>query len=134
MKYSLLFLLFICIKLNPAQSKEISIDGARKSLGDGVIVVDIRREEEWQQTGVIVGSITSTFFDKNGNANVRSFLKNIREEASPEDTILLICRTGNRTRVVTKFLRENSEFGEVFSVSGGIMEWKRQGLKTISYP
>jgi len=34
----------------------------KELLGQGVLLVDIRREEEWQQTGIVEGSKTITFF------------------------------------------------------------------------
>ena len=103
-------------------------------LSDGAILFDIRREEEWKDTGIISGSITSTLFNKDGTANLKKFLSDIKNNASVDQSILLICRTGRRTQVATEYMRKNTEFKNVFSVSGGITEWKQNGFKTITYP
>ena len=136
MRYFLTLLLSIFLNLNVAQAQDIEIEVAQlKSLLDNnAVLVDIRREEEWKQTGVIFGSMLSTFFNKDGTANINVFLSDLRENVSAEQTILLICRTGRRTKVATKFMLSNTEFKEVFSVIGGITEWKKQGFRTVSYP
>tara|TARA_B100001758_G_scaffold22692_1_gene15852 strand:+ start:214 stop:624 length:411 start_codon:yes stop_codon:yes gene_type:complete len=136
MRYFLTLLLSIFLNLNVAHAQDIEIEvGQLKNLLDkNAVVIDIRREEEWKQTGVIFGSMLSTFFNKDGTANIDVFLSDLRESVSAEQTILLICRTGRRTKVATKFMRSNTEFTEVFSVIGGITEWKKQGFTTVSYP
>ena len=136
MRYFLTLLLSIFLNLNVAQAQDIEIEVAqlKNLLDNNAVLVDIRREEEWKQTGVIFGSMLSTFFNKDGTANINVFLSDLRENVSAEQTILLICRTGRRTKVATKFMLSNTEFKEVFSIIGGITEWKKQGLRTVSYP
>ena len=136
MRYFLTLLLSIFLNLNVAQAQDIEIEVAqlKNLLDNNALLVDIRREEEWKQTGVIFGSMLSTFFNKDGTANINVFLSDLRENVSAEQTILLICRTGRRTKVATKFMLSNTEFKEVFSVIGGITEWKKQGFRTVSYP
>ena len=136
MRYFLTLLLSIFLNLNVAQAQDIEIEVAqlKNLLDNNAVLVDIRREEEWKQTGVIFGSMLSTFFNKDGTANINVFLSDLRENVSAEQTILLICRTGRRTKVATKFMLSNTEFKEVFSVIGGITEWKKQGFRIVSYP
>ena len=136
MRYFLTLLLSIFLNLNVAQAQDIEIEVAqlKNLLDNNALLVDIRREEEWKQTGVIFGSMLSTFFNKDGTANINAFLSDLRENVSAEQTILLICRTGRRTKVATNFMLSNTEFKEVFSVIGGITEWKKQGFRTVSYP
>ena len=136
MRYFLTLLLSIFLNLNVAQAQDIEIEVAqlKNLLDNNAVLVDIRREEEWKQTGVIFGSMLSTFFNKDGTSNINVFLSDLRENVSAEQTILLICRTGRRTKVATKFMLSNTEFKEVFSVIGGITEWKKQGFRTVSYP
>lgn len=37
---------------------------------DKVVMIDVRREEEWEETGVIQDAYKITFFDAYGNADV----------------------------------------------------------------
>ena len=136
MRYFLILLLSIFLNLNVAQAQDIEIEVAqlKNLLDNNAVLVDIRREEEWKQTGVIFGSMLSTFFNKDGTANINVFLSDLRENVSAEQTILLICRTGRRTKLAANFMLSNTEFKEVFSVTGGITEWKKRGFRTVSYP
>ena len=103
-------------------------------LSDNAVLIDIRREEEWKETGIIEGSITSTLFNKNGTSNLIKFLREVKNNANSDQPILLICRSGRRTKLATQYMLENTEFKNVFSVSGGITEWRERGFKTIAYP
>ncbi len=47
-------------------------------------LIDIRRPEEWTQTGVVEGSIKATAFDKQGRFQ-ESFLKVLEDLVSPND-------------------------------------------------
>ena len=121
--------------VNFAHSKqlEINIEQMVNLLSDNAILIDIRREEEWKETGIIEGSITSTLFNKNGTANLTQFLSDVKKSTTADQTILLICKTGRRTKVATQYMLENTEFKNVFRVSGGITKWKDKGFETVVY-
>ena len=124
--------------LNLAYSKDIEINISQTVNflynNANTVIVDIRRHEEWRETGIIDGSITSTLFNKNGTANLVKFLSDVRDSATADQTILLICRTGRRTKIATDYMLKNTEFQKVFSVEGGILEWKKKGHKIIAFP
>ena len=64
-------------------------------LGRGVPIYDIRRAEEWHQTGVIEGSRLQTFVDVSGRV-LPDFLAHFSRTIDKDDPVILICRTGNR--------------------------------------
>ena len=136
MRYFFTLLLLTILPLNFATAKsfEIEVSKISKLILEEAVIIDIRRKEEWEQTGIISGSMLSTFFEKDGTSNIKSFLSELREQVLPDQTILLICRTGRRTKIATEFIISNTEFKKVFSVRGGITEWKSQGFRTVSYP
>ena len=71
---------------------------------NGGVVIDIRREEEWKETGIIKGSQTITAFTKNGKIHP-DFPKKFFDLIDDIDVpILLYCRTGNRTGILGKAL------------------------------
>ena len=71
---------------------------------NGGVVIDIRREEEWRETGIIKGSQTITAFTKNGKIHP-DFPKKFFDLIDDVDVpILLYCRTGNRTGILGKAL------------------------------
>ena len=135
MRFLFKIILTLLLTLNSGHSKEIevSIGEMVNLLSGGAILIDIRREEEWKETGIIDGSITSTLFHKDGTANLIKFLSDVRKSANAEQSIILICRTGRRTKIATQYMLDNTEFKSVFSVNGGITKWKKKGFKTIAY-
>ena len=61
------FVLLYSMALHAESFKAINPEQFLALQAQGVVVVDIRRAEEWQQTDVIKGSKLHTFFDKQHN-------------------------------------------------------------------
>ena len=100
---------------------------------NGGVVIDIRREEEWKETGIIKGSQTITAFTKDGKIHPdfpKKFFDLINEVDVP---ILLYCRTGNRTGILGKALIDQVGQTNVSHLSAGIVGWKKQGLPIVDY-
>ena len=88
----------------------------------GVMVVDIRRKEEWQQTGIVEGSKTITFFDHTGRINP-NFVPEFTAIANPDQPVALICRTGNRTQAASQAIAQQLGYKNVYNVTNGITGW-----------
>ena len=95
-------------------------------LGQGVPVYDIRRPLEWQQTGIIKGSRLMTFVDSDGRV-LPDFLSRFTGQTGKDEPVILICRTGNRTRTLARYLVEQLGYTQVFNVRSGIRDWIRDG-------
>ncbi len=89
------------------------------------VVVDIRTPAEWRATGVIEDALLSTFFAEDGAYDAARFVDGLAEQVDRNAPILLVCRTGNRTRVVMQLL-EQAGFRRVEHVEGGIVRWLAQ--------
>ena len=100
---------------------------------NGGVVIDIRREEEWKETGIIKGSQTITAFTKNGKIHP-DFPKKFFDLIDDVDVpILLYCRTGNRTGTLGKALIEQVGQTNVSHLSEGIVGWKKQGFPIVDF-
>ena len=99
-------------------------------LDRGVKIVDIRRQEEWVATGIIKGSQKVTAFNENGDF-IKIFVQSMMAAASPEEEVILICRSGNRTVAIAKFLTEQRGFKKVYNVTNGISKWIKDGFPVI---
>ena len=99
----------------------------------GVIVVDIRRPEEWVQTGVIAGAETITAFEANGSLHPDFQQKFMRLVPTPSTPVLLYCLMGARTTNIGTALVEQLGFLHVTHLSGGILGWTTDGYKTVDY-
>ena len=97
----------------------------------GVPIIDIRRAEEWSDTGVIKQSNLLTFFDKQGNHNIDKWLPELKKIVKEGDPVIIICRSGKRSGIVSKFLDEQADFTNVYNASGGMLSWINSNNKTI---
>ena len=100
---------------------------------DGYIVIDIRREEEWIETGIIEGAETITAFTESGQLHKDFQEKFFSLARGPETPILLYCRTGNRTEMLGNALIDQVGLKNVYHLTDGIVEWKKSGNKTSNY-
>ena len=117
----------------PITLKDLSPNDFIDAQENGGIVIDIRREEEWKETGILQGSNTITAFTKDGNIHPdfpKKFFNLINDIDVP---ILLYCRTGNRTGILGQALIDQVGQTNVSHLSEGIVGWKKQGYPTVDY-
>ncbi len=94
-------------------------------LEQDVPIFDIRRPEEWKQTGVVDGSQLLTFVDGRGRVTP-DFLNQFTAAIGKDDPVILICRTGNRTDTLARHLVEKMGYTQVYNVRSGITRWIRE--------
>ena len=99
----------------------------------GMVLVDIRRVEEWHLTGVIAGSHQMTFFDAAGNADPADWLCNLTKIATPEDDLVLICRSDHRTGIILEFLHTQTPYRRVQHLAGGMLGWLEKGFPVVDF-
>lgn len=95
-------------------------------------IIDIRRPEEWRETGVIANSKLLTFVDAGGRV-VPGFIQRFTSTVGKDDKVILICRTGNRTDVLARHLVGKMGYSQVYNVQYGITDWLREG-KPVTRP
>lgn len=105
-----------------------NVDNAQlKSLmAEGVALYDIRRPEEWRQTGVIPGSRKLTYAESAGVPHP-DFLRRFTAEVSKDEPVILICRSGNRTDRLARHLAEELGYTKIYNVRDGIIRWIGDG-------
>lgn len=113
-------------EVKEANNQEITI-----LMQSGVPIIDIRRSDEWTNTGIIEQSHLITFFDKKGSYSVEEWLPKLRKIAKEEDPVIIICRSGRRSGIVSKFLDEQANYKSVYNASGGILSWISSKNKII---
>lgn len=128
-------LIAICLYILTTQAfaevKEANNQEIMSLMQSGVPIIDIRRAEEWTDTGVIKQSNLLTFFDKQGNHNIDKWLPELKNIAKESDPVIIICRSGKRSGIVSKFLDEQADFTNVYNASGGMLSWINSNNKTI---
>ena len=93
-------------------------------------IVDVRRNSEWDQTGVVPNSILLTFFDKNGNYNFEKWYEKLRLNINEEKPIILICRTGRRTKIIAEMMDKKLD-NVIYNAKDGITSWIDEKLPII---
>ncbi len=95
-------------------------------LAEGVPLYDIRRPEEWRETGVVEGSRKLTYAEAGGQPNP-VFLSRFTAEVDKNAPVVLICRSGNRTDTLARHLVEKLGYSRVYNVRHGINRWLGEG-------
>jgi rhodanese-related sulfurtransferase len=94
---------------------EISVEEAYQKYQAGSFLLDVRTVEEWNE--VHVPNATLVPLDQ---------LESRLSEVPQGKEILVICRSGNRSKTGREILLENG-FDQVTSVQGGVKEWQAAG-------
>ncbi len=110
------------VNVNNQQIKELS--------KINIPIVDVRRSSEWDQTGIVPNSILLTFFDKKGNYNFDEWYKQLSLKINEGEPIILICRTGRRTKIIAEMMDKKFE-SIIYNAKGGITSWIDHKLKTV---
>jgi rhodanese-related sulfurtransferase len=110
------------LEVQRAPFGELDNAGLAQMLAAGVTVIDIRRPDEWEQTGVVPGSHRITAFDAAGRF-LPEFATALLAQVERDEPVVLICRVGNRTGILARALAEQAGFAEVYHVTDGITGW-----------
>ncbi len=110
---------------------DLDNEGLKAELAKGdVTLVDIRRPEEWKQTGIVEGSEMITAFTKRGGLHPE-FNEKFLQRFNAEDRVIIICRTGNRTARLAQALVRELGWKSVFNVEKGITDWIKSGHPVV---
>ena len=121
-----------CSEAKAPPLPSVSVDEAQRRLAEGKsVLVDIRRPEEWAETGVAQGAIR---LDMTA-ADFAPRLQALRQ-AHPGKEIDIICRTANRTGALQKSLVAEG-WRNIVNVRGGMQGnssdtgWIKAGLPVV---
>lgn len=104
-----------------------------KMIDDNIVMIDVRRPDEWVRTGVIKNAHLMTFFDEYGNHDVENWMKDFKKIVTSKDqTFVLICAHANRTRTIGNFLIEQG-YKNTAHLFGGMAVWQQELRETIKY-
>ncbi len=119
--------------LTCAKPIQINNEQLAELMAQGVPVVDIRTAPEWRETGVVPGSILLTFFDERGHYDAAQWLKDLNAQLDSQKPFILICRSGNRTGMISQFLSNKVGLPTVYNVEKGIRPWLAERRPISAY-
>lgn len=135
---SIKYLLFISLLLtnfiiNAAELINLTPDEVNNKLTENALVIDIRTPQEWQSTGIIPGSHPVKFFDQNGKYDAEQWLATVKQlQTSPDQEIILVCRSGGRSNKVGNFLTQKRNMPNISHLQSGITSWIKEKRPTDS--
>lgn len=134
-RIALFFLVLVLAPLARAEVIQLDNEGLKRLMAEGATVVDIRRSEEWQQTGIIEGSRLVTLpLNKAGDAyDVVAWMDVFGKLVRPDQPVIILCRSGNRSTSVSSFLDRHAGYTKVYNVTKGINQWLKEGYPVVPY-
>lgn len=132
MKTLLSFILTIICFYNPAQANELQTVTPEQLLdmqqNQHALVVDIRTAAEWQASGVIANSQKLQSFDPQGKFDQDKWLAELEKlKSSPDQPVILVCRSGNRSGNVGTLLSDKIGMQNVYHLQNGLQTWIKSG-------
>ena len=115
-----------------AQPENINVQQLQQLMDDKVVVIDVRTPGEWEQTGIVPGSHAIMFFDEKRRADPQLWMQQVSQLIAPDQAVAIICRSGNRSFTVGRYLMAQHGFRQVYNVEGGIKAWKKAGYATVA--
>lgn len=96
------------------------------------LVIDIRTEKEWDTTGTIPSSHKLEFFNNAGDYDAERWLAQLEKlKTTPEQPVILVCRSGNRSGIVGNYLTRQLGMRNIYHLSSGIDSWTAAGQKLV---
>jgi len=126
-------LLFSMNSISFADVEEVDNSTLEALIASGVPVVDVRRDDEWQSTGVIEGVHTLTFFDKQGRYDANKWLAALEQIAPKGTPVILICEAGVRSKHIADFLDKRLGYSGIHNHSDGMRSWIKASKPVIKY-
>jgi rhodanese-related sulfurtransferase len=112
------------IGLSPSQLEE--------KISKNIKVIDIRTPMEWNETGIIPNSHKIMFFAPDGKYDIQKWLDDLSNVIKDQnEPFVLVCRHGNRTKIVGDFLSSKLKFKNVFHLEHGIVSWIKENRKLV---
>jgi rhodanese-related sulfurtransferase len=132
LKFSIkfIFCFLINIKLAFAEIVDVNNKQITELSNSNIPIVDVRKSSEWEQTGVIPNSILLTFFDEEGDYNYHQWYEKLSLEIDESKPIILICRSGKRSKIIAQMMNENFDH-VIYNAERGIISWIDEKLITV---
>ena len=103
--------------------KSISVADAAQSIKNGVLVIDVREQNEYDQAHIensVLVPLSTVSAEK------------INEINPQNKTILIHCHAGKRSKVAANIILSQGYAGEILELDEGISAWIEFGQKIIS--
>ncbi|MCB1888367.1 MAG: rhodanese-like domain-containing protein [Rhodocyclaceae bacterium] len=116
-----------------AEVTVVDVDQLAPLLEKGIPLVDVRNHGDQVETGIVPGSQPISFFTAGGAQQPEAYMAQFSAVAGPDDSVIVICRSGAKARIVADYLDQTQGYRKVYAVEGGVVGWKALGNR-VSQP
>ena len=95
-----------------------SVDGVPAPLPEGLVVLDVREDDEWQ-AGHVEGSV-----------HIPLMQLGERYAELPQEQTLVVCRVGSRSAYAAAFLLQQGH--DAVNLEGGLVAWQQAGRPLVT--
>ena len=106
----------------PPLPLEVPVKEAAQVREQGAFMLDVRQPEEWE-VGHSPGAVLIPLGE----------LSNRLNEVPTDQTVVVVCRSGNRSLQAVQILRQ-AGYDQATSMSSGMNQWTASGYETVSGP
>jgi len=128
-----LFLFLVAMGKSHADVIELDNAALAKLQSEGVAIIDVRRLDEWQETGLVEGSHPLTFFDAKGKYDAAAWIDKLNQIVKPDQPVVLICARGVRSSKIADLLDKRLGYSAVHNVTDGILSWLKDNKPVVAY-
>ena len=127
-------LLFVTSILFSKEVEPLEVDELESYIQKNVIVIDIRKEEDWKKTGVIPGSYRIPYIKTSDNRNEKKWLLIlVRLIKEKNRAFVLISKDGVDAKDLANRLYKEKKFTNIKYLNGGIDSWIDAHRRVINY-
>lgn len=130
---SLLLFVFLVLVSTGFAAEYQNLPLTKELVRSGVAIVDIRTEREWQETGVVPGSVLITFFKSDRSYDLDAFIAELGQHVDPQQDLAILCRRGNRSAKLAALMADRG-FTKIINLRGGIRAAAANGVNLVHYP
>jgi rhodanese-related sulfurtransferase len=111
----------------------LNIDETKKMLKNNTPIIDIRRANEWANSGIIDNAKTIAFFTMFGTYKLEKWLEEFKKTVkNKNDKFILVCASANRTKALANIL-QNEGYTNIYELDCGMSGWIRNGNEVVAY-
>ena len=116
------------------ETKNLVVDELEVYLQKGIIVLDIRDQKEWKNTGIIPKSYRLTYTEPKTKNDDRKWIHTlIRLIRDKKRSFVLISKDGKQAKKVIERLYVNNKIKNGSYLKGGIKSWIDADRRVVNY-
>ena len=118
--YFITILLGLIFSIN-SMANEITAIKASKNMENGLLVIDVRNKEEWQETGIIPNSILIQMLSSARTIRKEYVSELLTALGDDKDiNVAIICHSGGRSSATVSLLQDRG-VNNIFNISEGMV-------------